>query len=265
MTNGNNVSLHYSFKTFGDHIPIADVRRYREDYKNIADRISFRLSRNPGSGPSYGEGLGPAETATPAQTLPGNWKACWPAIWLTFFFSLLFSRLFQYLNSRSVETLYAPGSGYPLGGWLILLGFSLAALVMLELIQLFQWDYFSYNSWAKYGTAGGGALQYLYLSQLALQLTVICGAAALLYWFLKKRDIFPRMFLWYAGILLAGRLLLVLLFYVAPVPAALGAYRTALALAFMRSGIYALVWVAYVLRSGQVKSTFLEPFRERIR
>jgi phosphate starvation-inducible membrane PsiE len=177
----------------------------------------------------------------------------------------LFSRLFQYLNSRSEETLYAPGSGYPLGGWLILLGVSLAAILMLELIRLFQWDYFSFSTWAKYGSAGGTALQYLYLSQLALQLTVICGAGALLYWFFKKRDIFPRMFLWYAGILLSGRLLLLLLFYVTPIPASLGAYRAALTLAFLRSGVYALIWVAYVLRSGQVKSTFLEPFRERIR
>ena len=43
-------------------------------------------------------------------------QPCWAAIWLTFFYGLFFFRLFIYLNSRDEDTLYAPGSGYPLGG-----------------------------------------------------------------------------------------------------------------------------------------------------
>jgi hypothetical protein len=265
VPNGNNVSLHYSLKTFDDHISAAAVRRYKEDYKNIADKISFRLSGTPGSGGSFGENSATSDTPTPSAMALSDWKACWPAIWLTFFFSLFFSRLFQRLNSRSEETLYAPGSGYPLGGWLILLGISIASIIVFELIRLVQSDYYSYSSWATYGNAGGVALQYLYLTQLAIQLTLICGAAALLFWFIRKRDIFPRMFLWYAGILLTGRILLLVLFYAMPIPASLIGYRTIQIMALVRSGIYALIWAAYIIRSGQVKSTFLEPFRERIR
>lgn len=265
ITSGNSVSLHYSFKTFSDHIPVSAVRQYKEDYKNISDKISFRLSRtiDETSPPSGEETLSSASASTHAPT--GDWKACWPAIWLTFFFSLLFSRLFQYLNSRGEETLYAPGSGYPLGGWLILLGLSLAAMLVFGLVRLFQDDYYNYSNWSAYTNAGGAPLQYLYLTQLAVQLSVISGSGALLYWFLKKRDIFPRMFLWYAGILLCGRLLLLVSFYVTPVPGSLTVYRSAVMLAFIRSAIYAIIWVSYILRSGQVKSTFLEPFRERIR
>jgi hypothetical protein len=262
---GNNVSLHYSLKTFNDHIPVSAVRRYKEDYKNIADKIAFRLSRTPGAGQSFGESTITSDTPVRSNMTLSDWKACWPAIWLTFFFSLFFSRLFQHLNSRSEETLYAPGSGYPLGGWLILLGISIASILVFELTRLVQSDYYSYSSWAVYGSSGGTTLQYLYLTQLAIQLTLICGAAALLFWFIKKRDIFPRMFLWYAGILLFGRTLLLILFYAMPIPATLTYYRSILILALVRSGIYALIWAAYILRSGQVKSTFLEPFRERVR
>lgn len=265
VPNGNNVSLHYSLKTFDDHIPAAAVRQYKEDYKNIAEKISFRLSRSPGAGQSFGENTTTSDSPAPSGVALSDWKACWPAIWLTFFFSLLFSRLFQHLNSRSEETLYAPGSGYPLGGWLILLGISIASILVFELIRLIQSDYYSYSSWAIYGNAGGLPLQYLYLTQLAIQLTLICGAGALLFWFIRKRDIFPRMFLWYSGILLTGRTLLLVLFYAMPIPASLTYYRSILTLALLRSGLCVVIWVAFILRSGQVKSTFLEPFRERIR
>jgi hypothetical protein len=73
------------------------------------------------------------------------------------------------------------------------------------------------------------------------------------------------MFLWYIGILLSGRLLLVLLYTFIPLPATFSNYKYELAGHFIRTLAYAAIWVTYVLRSGQVKSTFLEPFRERIR
>ncbi|HVS95545.1 MAG TPA: DUF3857 domain-containing protein [Puia sp.] len=262
---GNNISLHYSLRTFDDHIPAASVGAYKQDYKNIYEKISFRLTRAPDAGGSFGERNPSPDATAPAHLSLGDWKACWPAIWLTFFFSLLFFRLFQYLNTRSEETLYAAGSGYPLGGWLILLGISIASVLVLEVTRLLQAGYFSDTSWEVYGNAGGISLQYLYLTQLAIQLTLISGAAILLFWFIKKRDIFPRMFLWYAGILLSGRLLLLVLFYVMPIPASIVGYRSVLILALVRSAVCTIAWAGYILRSGQVKSTFLEPFRQRIR
>ena len=104
-------------------------------------------------------------------------------------------------------------------------------------------------------------MQYLYLGQLAIQLNFIAGAAAIIFWFLRRRDIFPRMFVWYAGIVLCGRLVLVGLFFGIHIPDTLTAYRADLPWAFVRSGVYAAIWVTFVLRSRQVKSTFLEPFR----
>jgi hypothetical protein len=104
-------------------------------------------------------------------------------------------------------------------------------------------------------------MQYLYLGQLVIQLNFVAGACAILFWFLKRRDIFPRMFVWYVAIVLSGRLALVALFYSIPTPAALSGYRADLPWAVVRTSVYAAIWVSYVLRSGQVKSTFLEPFR----
>jgi hypothetical protein len=69
------------------------------------------------------------------------------------------------------------------------------------------------------------------------------------------------MFVWYVAIVLSGRLALVALFYSIPTPAALSGYRADLPWAVVRTSVYAAIWVSYVIRSGQVKSTFLEPYR----
>ena len=192
-------------------------------------------------------------------------QPCWPAIWLTFFYGLFFSRLFVYLNSRDEDTLYAPGSGYPLGGWILFLGLSIIIGLLFDAVQLFLANYYSDDNWIAWQNAGGGALEYLYLGQLVIQLSFLACAGAVLYWFVKKRDIFPRMFVWYIGILLTGRLLLIAMFYTIHVPSPLTIYRDDLPWAFARTAVYAAIWVTYVLCSDQVKSTFLEPFRQRFR
>jgi hypothetical protein len=259
-TNGKNMVLRYSLTTFKDHIPAAAVKQYKSDYKNIADRVFFQLYKNNSdiSSASSEEETTHAPASAIIPSGPG-FRACWPAIWLTFFFSLLFSRLFIFLNRRSEDTFYSPGSGYPLGGWLILLGISFAFTIMTQLFQLYQSNYYSYANWITVGKTGGTSLQYLYLTRLAIHLSFLTGAGATLFWFLKRRDIFPRMFIWYAGLLLTGRLLLLVLFRITPTPASFNGYKDDLTMEFLRTCVYAAIWVAYVLRSGQVRSTFLEP------
>jgi hypothetical protein len=261
--NGSEMTLHYTFRTLRDNISAADLQQYKADYKKIAARISFQLFNNiaPGNAPR----IEPSASPAPAPFSFRDWKVCWPAIWLTFFFSLFFSRLFQYLNSRGEETLYAPGSGYPLGGWIALLGISFGAIILSELGGLLMADYYSNTRYIEYGNAGGHTMQYIFLSQLAIHLSFIAGAAALLFWFFKKRDIFPRMFLWYAGILLTGRLLLLGLSCLPAVSAQLISYRPGLLLALGYTLAYIILGIGFILRSEQVKSTFLEPYREAIR
>ena len=264
IVNGSNMSLRYSFKSFHDHIPASAIRQYKEDYKNISGKIGFQLYKNITPEGSPSEEPPAAKQPTPTMPSTRDWRVCWPAIWLTFFFSLLFSRLFLWLNSRSEETLYAPGSGYPLGGWLVLLGVSISISLILELVQLFRENYYSFTNWTLFGNAGGANLQYLIMTELAIRLGFLAGGGAILFWFIKKRDIFPRMFFWYIGLLLSGRLLLLLLYSVVPIPASFNSYRYDLTTNLIRTAIYSAFWVTYILRSGQVKSTFLEPYRRPI-
>jgi hypothetical protein len=260
---GNNMTLYYTLRTFKDHIPAAAVQQYKKDYKKIDDLIYFQLYKDRDTESLPAEGAGSGSAGSLSLRAAGTIKACWPAIWLTFFFSLFFSRLFVWLNRRGEETMYAPGSGYPLGGWLLLLGFSLVVSLVTNGYAFLRSNYYSSSNFAAYGNAGGTPLQYLYLGKMAIQLSFVATAAASLFWFLKKRDIFPRMFIWHAGILLSGQLLLLLLFHLISIPAAFNPYKESLTMGFLRTGIYAAIWVSYIIRSDQVKSTFLEPFRTR--
>jgi hypothetical protein len=252
--NGREMTLDYSLTTFTDHIDAADIRQYKDDYNEMDDRVSFSLYKER-------DAVAPALDPPPAQPLTHPFQPCWPAIWLSFFYTLLASRLFIYLNTRSMDTLYAPGSGYPIGGWILVLGLFIGAGLLLDAYQFFSANYYSRANWFAWSNAGGTGMQFLYLGQLVIQLNFIAGACAVLFWFLRRRDIFPRMFVWYVVIVLSGRLGLVALFYTIPTPPALSAYRADLPWAAVRTSVYAVIWVTYVLLSRQVKSTFLEPYR----
>ncbi|HLZ88045.1 MAG TPA: DUF3857 domain-containing protein, partial [Puia sp.] len=172
---GSNMTLHYSFKSLRDHIAASDIRQYKEDYKNIISKIAFQLYKTITPDGSLAEETPAEMKTTPSAPAIKDWKVCWPAIWLTFFFSLLFSRLFAWLNSRGEETLYAPGSGYPLGGWIVLLGISIGINLVLEGTQLFRENSYSYSNWTAFGNAGGTNLQYLFMTELAIHLSFLAG------------------------------------------------------------------------------------------
>ena len=68
------------------------------------------------------------------------------------------------------------------------------------------------------------------------QCPFIAGSGSLLFWFFNKRDIFPRMFCWFAAVLITGRILLLGLSWLSPASATLNG---------MRSGmIYELLFTA---------------------
>ncbi len=187
---GREMTLRYTLTTFADHIDSGDIQQYKDDYKEMDDRVSFSLYKE-------GNDLAPSLDPTPAQrarTTPLDshpFRPCWPAIWLSFFYALLASRLFIYLNARSIETFYAPGSGYPIGGWVLVLGLCIGAGLLLDAYQFFSANYYSHDNWTAWSNAGGTGMEYLFLGQLVIQLNFITGASAVLYWFLKRRNIFP--------------------------------------------------------------------------
>ncbi|MHA4806475.1 DUF3857 domain-containing protein [Flavitalea flava] len=257
VVKGNHISLHYFFRSFRDHIPEGELAQYKTDYKNMEDRLSFRLSIT--TDPDARTYSPDHSFSVPDPSPKGqiNWKA----VWVTFFLAMFFSWLVKQLNARSETVPLTPGIGQPLGGWTLFLGFTLVAGMLARIINFAHEKYYSAGSWETLGKAGGTGLQLLSLAELVVSLLFLAGGGSVLFWFVNKRDIFPRMFTWYAGLLLSGQLLLIILFSVVPYSASLSDLKQTMIVQFTRTCIWSAIWVSYIKRSERVQRTFVQPFR----
>jgi hypothetical protein len=253
ISNNSHISLHYYLKTFKDHITPQDLSQYKTDFKKISAKLGFQLYRDNGLTDK------PANENSPA---PGR-LINWPAVWFTFFFAMFFTYLVRRLNTRGEAVSYSNESGYHLGGWTIVLGITIGSTLLIQLASLIKNNYFSYSAWVTLGELGGAKLQCLLFAELGITLLWIGSSIALLYWFTGRRDIFPKMFIWYAAALLTGQLILITLYNIVHYPGSFGDLKGNAIKGFGRSCIYSLIWVSYILRSERVKGTFLNPFREK--
>lgn len=243
----NLILLSYHYKSFKDNISPEALSQYKTDHKEIADRVSFQLYKETGTtdNPSSGHSPSPAPGLLPVM----NTKPHWQAIWIAFFFAVFFTALFKRLNRRSEEVEYMSDSAWPLGGWTIVLGITIALTLVMDTVYLVKSSYLFHATWV--------ALPY-FLSLLF----GIAGAGSLLYWFIGRRDIFPRMFTWYVGILLSAHLFRILSTSLTLYPYGSEGIKETLNTQFIRLLIYAGIWVTYLKRSERVKSTFLLGYRD---
>ncbi len=248
---GDEINLQYFFKTFKDHIPASAMAQYKADYKNIADRMYFQLYKN-GVAPNSSDNGQPAPVSI-----------FWPGVGLAVLLGILFWFIFKKLNAREEDVPYAAGSGYPLGGWVIVLGITIGVGLLVLLLGMFKSKYFSHTTWLLLGSLGGTWLQVLWLIEFLIDLFNFAALCALLYWYLNRRDIFPKMFTWFCGIRISISFVLLAIYYTSTLPAELDQVKTSQASQFFRAFVYSLIWVSYVCRSERVKATFLEPYRQQ--
>jgi hypothetical protein len=241
---GNQITLHYSFKTLKDHIAASDLKQYWQEYEKIMNVLEVEFSHSSNL-------LSTGSNFNSAQGI--NWQM----VFIVLIVVGLLGFTLKKLNNLQVESLYEPGSGWPIGGWLVLLGISLGVSSLFQIYHFATNNYFSYATWTALGEQSGTFLQLTWFTEIVLSLFWLCGTVALLYWFLNRRDIFPKLFIWYIGSLLAGRLLLLIVYNFAP--NADPQYNTTLGVDLARTVVYALVWGTYVWRADRVKYTFTEP------
>jgi hypothetical protein len=182
----------------------------------------------------------------------------WITIWLSFFFGVLFTMLFRFLNGNTKQPDQRSNAGLPLSGWVVFLGVNLMARMVIQ--AYFFWDagYFVRNVWIHAAQAGGLAYQSLFLCEMFLSLFALTGTGALIYWYFGKRDIFPSMFVYYAGFYVIAIIILQIVYNLMKIPADLVSIRQNNIIQGFRI-FYGAVWVIFVLRSEQVKQTFIYP------
>jgi hypothetical protein len=248
--NGNIVRLRYYYKTFKDHIPLNEVTQYKSDYKRIENTCNFSLS--------YTDNTNSLPSTAPER------RNKVVVNWLMVLLALLFTAAAvwgaRYLNRKSIDVPYDHNTGWPLGGWVIVLGLTIGLGCIVQLVYFFKSDYFSGAVWNALEEKGGQYDQFLFAAEMGFSLCWIAYAAALCYWFLNRRDIFPRMFIGYVGTMIIGNLVLLTLYNTAPQGSVYTDLPSETVTQVMRSAIYGAIWVTYLLRSERVKATFLKPF-----
>jgi hypothetical protein len=240
---GNHIRIRYYFKTFKDHIPRSDLLQYKADYKRILKTLDFQLSRN--------------NTINTARSAPGA-GINWLMVSLAIITGLGLAVLLKYLNGRRIDLPDSDEPAWPIGGWVIVLGISIASSAIFQAVGFATNNYFKHSIWQALHEAGGSNLQVLLVAELIFSMTWLCGSVALLYWFACRRDIFPKMFMAYIASLLAGQLFLIIMYTAVPYPSTMGNLQASTGLQFARTCVYALIWVTYVKRSERVKYTFIQ-------
>lgn len=241
---GKTITLKYVFKTFKDHIPADEVAKYKSEYKKMMKKTSFELYRN---------------ITTPSPTTNPFGGLNWPMVYFSFGVMAGISFLFRYLNNWKIRSIHIEErTGWPIGSWLVLLGISLVMTCIVELIEIFSGNFFDRTVWATLGEDGGKTLQSLAVAELAFGLIVVSGGAACFYWFIKRRDIFPKMFIGYVGSLLMGNIILLTLYSFIPYPTSYGDLAATSGTQLVKTVIYALIWVTYIIRSERARNTFVK-------
>lgn len=182
----------------------------------------------------------------------------WITIWLSFFFGVLFTMLFRFLNSNSKTVDQRSNPALPVSGWIMFLGINLIVRIFIQSYFFWNANYFLQSTWVQLEHAGGVRLQTLFIFEMFLSLFALTGTGALIYWFYGRRDIFPVMFIYYVGFYLITTSILMIIYPHMALPAYLITIRHDSLIQILRIA-YAAVWVIFVLRSEQVKQTFVYP------
>jgi hypothetical protein len=239
---GRVITLKYTLKTLKDNVPANELVQYKTDYRRIVDKLSFELSYLPNANTS-GDGV--------------TGKVNWNLVWFAFAALAGLSFLFRFLNKINRDVPYRGVPAQPIGSWLILLGLGLAASTIFRIISLGINNYFNQSTWTTLGESGGMVLQSVLVVELALQLLWLAGGIACFYWFIQRRDIFPRMFMGFIASILFGQLTLLIVYSVVKYPDSFGDLQAQAGADLFRSCFYAGIWVTYILRSERSKNTFV--------
>lgn len=183
----------------------------------------------------------------------------WVTIWLSFFFGLLFTILFRFLNKHSKTIDQRSNPGMPLSGWVMFFGINLLARFVIQIYFFWHANYFLASTWMHLGQLGGTKYHVLFVIELFLSLFAVAGTGALIYWFFGRRDIFPMLFIYYAGIYIVVTSALLFMYHFMNLPPEMISIRRDMYIQILRI-TYTSAWMVFVWKSAQVKQTFVYPY-----
>lgn len=243
--NGNVIELKYFYKTFKDHIPKSEVADYKAAYSKIEEYLSFNFS----SGGSVGNVDDKQYNNSPSVN--------WLMVLISCFVLGGMILLFRKLDNRVASVVGSTFASERIGGWVAFLGFSMFTSVIFQLYNFFSAGYFSEASWRVVESSGGRFLQFVFVAEMVFDLLVVTFLCFLIFWYVKRRDIFPTMFISYIIVYLGLQFVLIGLYIITRQVYPGFEVPVEHTLQLVRLLVYGAIWTTYLRRSERVKNTFV--------
>jgi transglutaminase-like putative cysteine protease len=226
--------LTYQFNSKKDAIQPDEYKKYIQDVTAITDVLDFQLQYTLDGGGSGDTNAGIWMILIYVVTTIGTVFLCY--------------RLFNYNPDARIDGNY----GYPLGGWLILLGIGLIMIPIRALVEMGESAYFDVQVWKTLDFAKLPG--FLFAIEGIVSLIFLLMVLFLAYLFFKRRTSFPKLFM----IVMLARLGFDLLdntFFAKLLQVEM---ETADRVALVQTIIYTAIWVPYIWYSERSKGTFVE-------
>jgi hypothetical protein len=248
-SNGKFITLRYHYETFQDNIPVKYMATYIKERDQIDDVFSYRF---------YWSSQDDIEPEPPATPFSLNWLAIGLA--------LIAAALFCYpafdLYKKSLAPVKQPLRWLPINSWLILLAIGIVLRPFLFTILLIDTNVFTSNYWYmlhKQPNATGNlsVLQLMVSVEIIFSVFFIVYSVVMAFLFFKRRDSFPTAMIYFFLINLVYAFLDMVIrhFICKHVEVDPDTLRELLT-TFVSGG----VWTLYLLKSEQVKETFIMPY-----
>lgn len=244
----NHLLFKYYFKSFRDYIPAGEFAQYKVDYKEIMGSLSLSFTSGDITPPVKQKNFRP------------DGYTNWITLWISLFAGVLLTMLFNFLNRRSLTAEDMTEHALPIQGAVILLAITLGIRFFYQGYIFIDANYFQLTVWNQLGIAGGAGLQSVLVTEMCVAIFSMAGSLALLYWFFKKRDIFPYLFIRFVVISLVAQFILLVIYHNLRVSVDLTKVKSEAATQLIRSLIYAGIWVSYIVKSETVKKIFVFPY-----
>lgn len=234
---GNVLNINYQFWYLKDHVDAGDAAEFSKDIKQLqSSALSYTISYQP--------------IANSDSFITNYWFI---ALSVAFIFVLAYIAMKVYRDETKASEIYLAGYGRPIGGWLYLVIIGLFFTPLRVLFFLFDKHYFSLELWNFYPPYGTQTLfRGIIIFELLFNLLIIVCSIFCLYLLFKRRDILPKVVIFYFLANIAG----ILIDLIISREVVANDSKTEL----IRSVIVAIIWVPYFLRSSRVKETFIVPY-----
>jgi hypothetical protein len=239
--NKHTYTLNYTYKTKADHVPVADQKAYFKDYDRLSDLCDENIK--------WGMAAGREK------------KVFWPSILVSFLFITLLLWILRIVYQSDFGITYTGKKPLDFGSWLIFPIIGLYFTPLMVIVQIFKTGYFNQSLWDNFMAQYGGSsflTGSFYYFELLFNISIIVVSIFLIVLMNQKRVTFPRLFIWFRVVVLAG-----FLFDTVISNVYLNVEITNFS-EIAREVMGVAIWVPYMVMSERVKKTFVNTYKKLV-